>query len=172
MERVNTIYIFPPFSLIPKVLSKQEKDQTHACLIVVPLWKSQHWFPKLLKLLTQHPVILTAKKSRLSIPNTPKIHPLWNEMSLLACNLSGKTLLTKEYQKKLQPLSWTPGETLPEKNMQLYYNNGKSSVLNKKLIPYMDLWKMDYNSCQWRKVKAVNTVFWTTFAVHFQQLLL
>ena len=87
-------YIFPPFSLIPKVLSNLEKEETPVCMIIVPLWKSQHWFPKLLKLLTQHPAILPFKKTLLTIPNMSKIHPLWKELRLMACTLSGKTLLT------------------------------------------------------------------------------
>ena len=38
--------IFPPFSIIPRILQKIEEDQAQA-LMIVPLWATQPWFPKI-----------------------------------------------------------------------------------------------------------------------------
>ena len=81
MEGFKAIHI-SSFSLIPKVLCKAEKEETPVYLIILPL--------------TQHPVILPSNKTLLSITNTSKVHPLWKELRLVACNLSRKTLLIRE----------------------------------------------------------------------------
>ena len=43
------MYCFPPFSLISRVLRKVEQDQGTVTL-VAPLWRSQVWFPKMMKM--------------------------------------------------------------------------------------------------------------------------
>nr|CAH7740655.1 unnamed protein product [Callosobruchus chinensis] len=49
-------YIFPPFSLLPKILSKIETEQAE-CLVVFPMWKSQPWYPKLESLIVSENLI-------------------------------------------------------------------------------------------------------------------
>ena len=44
------IYIFPPFILINRILSKIKRDKPKKVLLIVPLWKAAVWYPKLLKL--------------------------------------------------------------------------------------------------------------------------
>ena len=44
------IYVFPPFSIIPRILQKIEEDQARA-LMIVPMWATQPWFPKLTRML-------------------------------------------------------------------------------------------------------------------------
>ena len=49
-------YAFPPFSLIPRVLSKVQQDQ--ACVLLVPpVWTCQICYPMLLRLLIERPVL-------------------------------------------------------------------------------------------------------------------
>jgi hypothetical protein len=43
-----------------------------------------------MELLIQRPVLLPRKRKLLSIPQTDKIHPLQNQMPLIACQLSGE----------------------------------------------------------------------------------
>ena len=54
--------VFPLFSQIQKVLSKQQHKELSTCLIIIPNWKSQNWFPILLKTLNHRlinrPIIL------------------------------------------------------------------------------------------------------------------
>ena len=50
-------YAFPPFSLIPRVLSKVQQDQAYV-LLVAPVWTCQIWYPMLLRLLIERPVLL------------------------------------------------------------------------------------------------------------------
>ena len=49
----TSIYIFPPFSLLGRVLAKL-RTYRGAALIVYPNWKGQFWYPSLQRLVTQH----------------------------------------------------------------------------------------------------------------------
>ena len=45
----EVFFMFPPFSLISKILQKVEEDKTDAVL-VAPVWPTQAWWPSLLQL--------------------------------------------------------------------------------------------------------------------------
>ena len=49
----TSIYIFPPFSLLGRVLAKL-RTYRGAALIVYPNWKGQFWYPSLQRMVTQH----------------------------------------------------------------------------------------------------------------------
>lgn len=82
------IYVFPPFSLISRVLQKVVRDQAEG-VIVVPLWCTQTWWPCL-----NHMTVGTC----LELPSTQKIlrlehkpdqrHPL-KRLKLAAFRISG-----------------------------------------------------------------------------------
>lgn len=89
-------YAFPPFSIIGKVLAKAITDQAEL-LLIVPEWKTQHWFPmiKQLKLIVAegkpNPLRLHMCNSTLCLPfNSTAVHPIWNRLNLLCYRLSGK----------------------------------------------------------------------------------
>lgn len=91
-------YIFPPFSLVPRVL--QRLGQTGGeCTLVAPLWPTQSWFPKLLNLLVDFPVILPQRRDLLIHPLTGLSHPLLKKSPLIACRLSGLLLKTGPFRK-------------------------------------------------------------------------
>ena len=82
-------YIFPPFSLLGKVLQKLQEDKGKA-FVIVPEWKTQTWYPMLQKLMLDQPVQLPQRKSLLLLPfNTDKTHPLLPKMRMQAWLLSG-----------------------------------------------------------------------------------
>jgi hypothetical protein len=72
-------WINPPFSMISRVLQKVEQDQATVTLLA-PLWPGQPWFPKLLMMLVDLPLV---------VPNTDK------------------TFLYPAAAKTLRPPSWT-----------------------------------------------------------------
>lgn len=92
------LYIFSPFSLIQNILKKLKLE----CVVVVPLWSSQQWFPKLLKLLVQHYIMLpnivliqnTRKHTYSFLLDSPKA----NYMQLSRTNLSCKGILEQAKQ--------------------------------------------------------------------------
>ena len=82
------VYIFPPFSMLSRILQKLQEDQAQA-LVIAPLWRSQVWFPKICQMLISQPVLLPQEVSLQQIPhNRSKIHTLWPKLQLMARLLS------------------------------------------------------------------------------------
>ena len=75
------VYLFPPFNMIRPVLNKISLESTKA-LVIVPMWPTQSWFNKLLKLAVEKPMIIESKYLRL--PGTNQKHPLYPTLRLLA----------------------------------------------------------------------------------------
>ena len=83
-------YLFPPFSLINRVLQKIRVDETTA-LCVLPRWKTQAWWPHMLDMMVGEPIILRASPNLLVLPsNKGELHPLHKKLELVICVLSGK----------------------------------------------------------------------------------
>ncbi len=47
----HLLFAFPPIALIPQVI-RRIREQKHRVLLSAPLWKNQHWFAELARLLT------------------------------------------------------------------------------------------------------------------------
>ena len=52
----HNFYACPSLALINRVLQKTEQDQSRG-VIIVPGWTTQIWFPRLLQMLVDHPVL-------------------------------------------------------------------------------------------------------------------
>lgn len=101
-------YAFPPFSVIPKTLQKIEEEGATG-LLVVPLFTTQAWFTKLLRLLVAQPVIIGSCNNCLYFPFRTKKEPNRPNANLIACMVSGNSVLTKQFQRTLPQLSSLPG---------------------------------------------------------------
>lgn len=89
----SLFYAFPPFSLITRVLQKVITDRAEG-IVVVPQWPSQPWYPLLLKLSLNTPVILEPSRNLLSSASR-QVHPLAATLTLAAYKVSGKLSYTK-----------------------------------------------------------------------------
>lgn len=81
-------YAFPPFSLILKVLQKILADGATGVL-VVPLWKTQPWFPLFSSMLITQPIVFPSSPNLLLFADRC-LHPLNKNLTLAAAILSGK----------------------------------------------------------------------------------
>lgn len=98
------MYMFPPFSVISRVLQKMDADKGDAILIA-SLWTTQCWFPRLLKMLVDCPRILPTNRL-LQLPQAPATgHPLKNKLHLTAFRLSGNSCKTKAFLRGLRTFS-------------------------------------------------------------------
>ena len=78
-------YIFPPFSLLGKVLHKIQHDRVPKAPVIAPCWPTAIWCPTLLSLLFCSPIILPQKPDLLTL-NATQLHPLrQNFPCRLAC---------------------------------------------------------------------------------------
>lgn len=120
----NLAYLFPPFSLLGRILQKIEQDAARVVLIA-PVWTTQSWFPKLLRLVTTQPRLLPSQPHLLYLPRKLDLcHPLHNKLRLAAFSLSGIISECKEYRRGLPASSSTHGELPLRSNTGLICQNG------------------------------------------------
>ena len=126
-------YAFPPFCLIGKCLQKISEDNADGILIV-PKWPTQVWFPRLLNMLIEEPIVLPRMQSLLTNPVTNDLHPLNDKLILLACRLSGNPLKPLAFQQQLQILSCHLGDSLLNHNIMATSIDGLNFALEGRLI--------------------------------------
>ena len=87
------IYMFPPFSLIGKVLAKVEREKANV-LLIIPDWPTQTWYPQIWKLVSIPPLHLKPSQKLLVLAHNPTaLHPLWKKLKLLAVHIKANVLL-------------------------------------------------------------------------------
>lgn len=99
-------YAFPPFCLIKNCVAKIVEEETEIVL-VVPYWPSQPWFPALLSLACEKPLVfLPCPNLLLSCKGEP--HPLCQtkSLTLTAWRLSGKTSENGVFQNRWSGFCW------------------------------------------------------------------
>lgn len=132
-------YAFPPFNLIGKCLRKCQVDQAKL-LLVAPMWRNQPWYPTLLKMLYQTPILLPLEMDLLLNPNGDP-HPLIisGALTLLAWPITGKLAEQVHYQSGLNSCSGIPfGNPLPG-HIRVPSAASLAGVSNDKLIPIAQL---------------------------------
>ena len=132
-------YLFPPFALISRCLSKIREEQMPA-VIVAPLWPNQVWFPLLLKSLADIPVLLPQTQNILTDLDG-KSHPLslQGHLPLVAWPVSGIRSDQMDFQKELLRYSGSHGESQLNLPTQAPGNSGIVGVVNGILIPSQPL---------------------------------
>ncbi len=99
--RNRNVYLFPPFSLINRVLQKIRVDKATA-LCVVPKWTTQAWWSNLEELMIAGPLEIPPSPHNLVLPHKPnEVHPLHLKLNIVICLLSGKNTVQKGTEKKL-----------------------------------------------------------------------
>ena len=64
MEWTFEFYVFPPFSLIGRIIQKKSIEASTGILIV-PNWPTQPWYSHLMKILIDTPLVLPSRKNLL-----------------------------------------------------------------------------------------------------------
>ncbi|XP_068692889.1 uncharacterized protein [Montipora foliosa] len=76
-------YAFPPFSLIARCLQKIQTDSAEGFMIV-PMWPTQSWYPKLLHVLVDVPRVLPSQQTALQMRGMKQeVHPLAKKLVLI-----------------------------------------------------------------------------------------
>jgi hypothetical protein len=117
-------YAFPPFSVIQRVLHKVCRDEVRDMVIVVPWWQTQVWFPVLLDLLVDYPIVMPRHKDLLTLPHNRQLHPLRNKITLVGCHISGVPWLTKAFRTRLQNTVWPRGGQVRTNNTNTHGKHG------------------------------------------------
>ena len=101
----KSLYVFPPFCMIPKVFSKFFKEKLPMTILVTPASPSQLWYPEAMRMFIQQPILLTWRRDLLKIPKG-KIHPLVQHktLKLVARTVLGQNYKWKEFKGRLPTL--------------------------------------------------------------------
>ena len=130
-------YIFPPFSLIGRILQKLQLDQANV-LLIAPLWPTQTWFSRALQLLSDRPRLLPRRC--LFLPQDPsKSHHMSRRLVLAAMPLSGVLSKVEAYRRTLPLSSWNPGGRVRINNMGAICNDGCRFVSGNNVIHFAPL---------------------------------
>ena len=128
-------HAFPPFCVIPKVLQKMCRDRAKG-VVVVPDWPNQPWFPLIAKMLINYPVLVSARKNLLSLPQSPAEEHRVQKLRLIICELSGVASDAQGFRNKLQTSCVHPGEPKPKRGMPAMWQSGAGMRTADTLIPY------------------------------------
>ena len=133
-------YLFPPFCLMPMCLRKVMQEQGD-CILIAPVWRSRLWYPALLSMLIERPLLLPQVQRILKLPGIDKIYPLHcqKKFQLAAWKISGKACKTKAFWKKYKKFCYPPGEATQPSNMKVLGKAGVAGVVKKRLILFLQL---------------------------------
>jgi hypothetical protein len=132
-------YIFPPFSLMGKVINKIVQDHVEKALLVFPFWKSQPWFPLILSIISDFPVRLPRHTDLLTLAHNGEKHPLAKKMTLVGVIVSGNLCCVKDFHEQLSTLSYNRGGKAPKNSIGWLGSSGIFGVCNNLLIPFLPL---------------------------------
>ena len=120
-----------------KVLKKIAQDQVKRMLIVTPTWQSQVWYPTLLSMSIEKPLLLL-HHPHLLLNYQAQIHSLITNktLRLTVWMVSGKGCLQQEFQKGLPSCFQVQGDKV---HYQITIRSGQSGlagVVKEKLIHF------------------------------------
>ena len=100
----------------------------------------QPWYPTILQLLIEEPVILPKTESLLTDPFN-RVHPLveTGQLELAVWKVSGKSTLQKVFQNGLQISCWQDGAKGPIQHTSQPGTNGLAGVHQGRLIPFQQI---------------------------------
>lgn len=105
-------YANPPFCLLTRVLGHIRRQGATAT-IIAPWWPTQPWFPDLLSLLVEPPLLLPAWDDTFLPVSTANARgigvPPW---AVAACRVSGRELRQHVACRPLEPEQWCPGDVV------------------------------------------------------------
>ena len=90
-------YAFPSYSQIMKCLKKIQSDKAKV-LLIAPVWRSRPWFPILLLMLYNHPLLLPSTSDLLILPSHPGRMPQ-KQVTLAVWPLSGDALVSSNFSQ-------------------------------------------------------------------------
>ena len=131
----NVFYMFPPFSLIGRILQKVQEDKTEAVLLA-PIWTTQSWWPSLLELICGKCYQVRRTKQNLFLPHDKdRQYPL-KRMNLGVFCISGGNSKTEESKREPGTSFCNHGEVGLKCSTIPTSNNGCNSVILRELIPF------------------------------------
>ena len=130
-------YAFPPFALIGRCLHQIQSQQVSHMVFVAPVWPAQPWYPLLLDLCIDFPLLLPVQDDLLT--QGSRTHPL-KHLQLAGWLLSAEVTKRQTFLRRVEKSSWQPGGKIQLVPIPLPGQNGVAGVVNRSmLIPFHHL---------------------------------
>ena len=106
-------------------------------LLITPTWHTQPWYPSLLQMSIETPVILPRINSLLKDPLGKEHHLITNKtLRLAAWKISGRDYLCQGFWEQLPDLLLTQGEVHLQEIMNRPGESGLVGIIGDKLIQF------------------------------------
>ena len=129
------MYAFPPFSVIGRFLQRVESSSSREVLAILPLWPTQTWFARALRMSIDQPRILPCSESLVILPqDLTRVHPMTYKLNLTLFRLSGQRCRTEVFRQGLPRSSPMLGGGRPRHNIGHNSRNGHVFACQGKLI--------------------------------------
>ncbi len=129
--------MYPPIPLLHLALHKIRREEADV-IAILPWWPRRGWFPLVLSLLVDLPVLLPVRPNVISSPQGLP-HPGLSILRLAAWCLSGKHSKQKGFQQQLRTPSWLIRDSLREICTMLSGRIFVAGALNTASIPFTQL---------------------------------
>ena len=100
-------YANPPWNLIGRVLA-QTRLQRAELVLVAPVWKAQGWYPVLLEMLVDFPLLIPQKEDLITATHQDSLPEVVPQLAMWA--ISGSATRTAKFQRELRNCSWHHGD--------------------------------------------------------------
>ena len=132
-NKYSFVYLFPPFSLIGRVLAKMRREEAHGILIA-PLWPTQGFWPQALRMISAPPLLLPRRC--LTMPQHPTMsHPM-DKLQMVAMTISGKPGLAKAFRTRSAKYCQAHGQMGQMPSIGHISNSGITFVSQGALISF------------------------------------
>ena len=129
-------YAFPPFTLIGRCLRQIQSQQVSHMVLVAPVWPAQSWYPLLLDLCTDFPVLIPIQED---LTQGARPHPL-KHLQLAGWLLSGEDTKRQTFLKRVENSSWELGGKTQLVPILVHGQSGVAGVVSESmLIPFHHL---------------------------------
>ena len=88
------------------MLQKLKVEEVRRAVVIIPDWPTAHWFPPILEMVINRPLLLPQWQTLLILPQSGQLHPLRKSLRLAAWNLSGVDWKVKEFLQGQPHTSW------------------------------------------------------------------
>ena len=131
------LYANPPWNLVGRVLSQVLNQRVEELVLVAPVWKAQSWYPMLLQLLINKPLLIPQSPLPIQSVCQNRVPDIMPQLAVWV--VSGIGARVANFQTQLQTLSCPHGETSPRDHTTPPSTNGLAGVRNGRKIPFLDL---------------------------------
>ena len=129
-------YANPPWNLIGKVLA-QARHQRARLILITPVWKSQVWYPTLLEMLIDNPVLIPWRENLIQPTHPAAVPDITPQLAAWA--ISGSATESASFCQKLQNSSFHHGDKNHQRVMIHSLENGCAGVTKGVQIQFQDL---------------------------------